>query len=245
MTTEIPLEGKTALITGASRGIGSAVVHHLSKLGATPIITATDSERLALCAHAVACETGQKPLSLAADISDEGAVRRLIETVRRSHDRVDILVNNAGVTFSGSLSDTSAADWDRCMAINARGPFLLCREALPLLRRGCDPCIVNVSSVVGVKGYAQQTAYSASKHALRGFSIALAEELRGEGIRVHVICPGGVDTDMVEEVRPDISKEELIDPEEIAEIVAFLVMRPKQGIVDEIRIRRRSSAPWF
>jgi 3-oxoacyl-[acyl-carrier protein] reductase len=196
-------------------------------------------------AESLADARGQSPLAIPADLTDEEAVRNLIMRVQQTHTRLDILVNNAGITFSGSLEETTTADWDRCVAVNARGAFVLCREALPLLRQGTDPCIVNISSVVGVKGYARQTAYSASKHALRGFSIALAEELQPEGIRVHVVCPGGVDTDMVQSVRPDIPREELITPEEVAEAVAFLVTRSGQGMIDEMRIRRRRSGPWF
>lgn len=234
-----------ALITGASRGIGLAVARQLTSMGATPILCATDAEHLAQVAESLTPMAGAAPLTLCADLGDEAAIRKLVARVREQHARLDILVNNAGITFSGSLEETATADWDRCMAVNARGAFLLCREALPLLRQGTDSCIVNMSSVVGVKGYARQTAYSASKLALRGFSIALAEELQPEGIRVHVICPGGVDTDMVQNVRPDILKEDLITPEEVAEAVAFLVTRSGQGIIDEIHMRRRTSGPWF
>jgi 3-oxoacyl-[acyl-carrier protein] reductase len=98
---------------------------------------------------------------------------------------------------------------------------------------------------VGVKGYACQTAYTASKHALRGMSIALAEELKSENIRVHVICPGGVATDMVNEVRPDIKPDELIAPDEIAELVLYLVTHRGNAVVDEIHVRRASAGPWF
>ncbi len=245
MTTETPLQGRVALITGASRGIGAAVARQLACMGATPILCARDPDRLAQVAESLAPRVGAAPLTLCADLGDEGAIRTLVARVQERYARLDVLVNNAGVTFAGSLEETGAADWDRCMTINARGAFILCREALPLLRCGRDPCIVNVSSVVGVKGYARQTAYTASKHALRGFSLALAEELHPQGIRVHGVCPGGVDTDMVQSVRPDIPKEDLISPEEVADAVAFLVSRPGQGIVDEIRIRRRSSGPWF
>ena len=105
--------------------------------------------------------------------------------------------------------------------------------------------MINIASVVGIKGYAQQTAYSASKHALRGMSMALAQEVHAQGIRVHVICPGAVATDMVAQVRPDIAAEELIQPEEIADTVLFLLTREGKGVLDEIRMRRSASDPWF
>ena len=150
-----------------------------------------------------------------------------------------------GVTLSADLEKTSTKDWQRCMFINARAPFILCREALGLLRKSPAAYIVNIASVVGVKGYPQQSAYTSSKHALRGMSISLAEELRGTNVRVHVICPGGVDTDMVSWVRPDIATDELIKPDEIAELVLYLVTHKGNAVVDEIRIRRATSTPWF
>ena len=131
------------------------------------------------------------------------------------------------------------------MTVNVRGPFLLCRQLLGLLKQSKAGRIVNISSVVGIKGYALQCAYTASKHALRGLSIALAEELKETHVRVHVLCPGGVDTDMVSRVRPDIPKEDLIDPEEIAELVLYLCTHQGNAVVDELRIRRRTSGPWF
>ena len=98
--------------------------------------------------------------------------------------------------------------------------------------------------MVGVKGYAGQIAYTASKHALRGMSIALAKELRDTNIRVHVICPGGVETEMITQVRPDIPKEELIAPQEIADLILYLVTHRGNAVVDELHIRRTSSMPW-
>jgi NAD(P)-dependent dehydrogenase (short-subunit alcohol dehydrogenase family) len=122
---------------------------------------------------------------------------------------------------------------------------LLTRQCLPLLKQAPQATIVNIASVVGVKGYPKQSAYTASKHALRGWSIALAEEMRDTNVRVHVLCPGGVDTDMVSSVRPDIPKDALIAPEEIAELVAYCFTHKGNAVVDEFRIRRSASAPWF
>jgi NAD(P)-dependent dehydrogenase (short-subunit alcohol dehydrogenase family) len=182
---------------------------------------------------------------LGGDLTRESTARDLVRVCDKRFGRLDILVNNAGVTHSAKLDETTTEAWDRCMAVNARGAFLLCREALPVLKRAVEAHIVNIASVVGVKGYALQSAYAASKHALRGMSMSLAEELRGSSVRVHVLCPGGVDTEMVGRVRPDINRDELIGAEEIAELVLYLVSHRGNAVIDELRIRRATAAPWF
>jgi 3-oxoacyl-[acyl-carrier protein] reductase len=168
----------------------------------------------------------------------------MVRAVVDRFGRLDIVVNNAGVGVYGPLADFSTADWDRVMAVNARGPFLVCRESIPYLRQQVPSYIVNVSSVVGVKGYANQAAYSASKHAVMGMTKALAREVQADGIRVHAICPGGVDTDMAGSARPDLDRSILIAPDEVAEVVLFLVTRGGNAVIDGIQIRRAVSTPW-
>jgi len=239
------LEGMVSLVTGASRGIGRAIAQDLARFGAQPILTARSLDGLRQTASAIKAQTDCDPLVLQADLTDEVAIKALVARISQVYGRLDVLINNAGVTFSGPIERTPTSQWDMCMAINARAAFILCRESLPLLRKGKGRRIVNISSVVGIKGYARQTAYTASKHALRGLSIALAQELAPEGIIVHVICPGGVDTDLVRQVRPDIPQDELIRPEEVSRAVMWLLSSDGRGVVDEIRIRRRTSSPWF
>jgi len=190
-------------------------------------------------------EAGGKAEIVPTELTEEDSIKKLVTATSEGFGRLDILINNAGVTHSADLEKTSTEDWQRCMFINARAPFILCREALGLLRQSPAAYIVNIASVVGVKGYPQQSAYTSSKHALRGMSISLAEELRGTNVRVHVICPGGVDTEMVSRVRPDIATDELIKPDEIAELVLYLVTHKGNAVVDEIRIRRETATPWF
>jgi len=238
------LAGKVAIVTGASRGIGRAISVALASRGATVVLAARSMEKMRQVA-ALVTEAGGKAEIVATELTEEDSIRNLVTVTGGKFGRLDILINNAGVTHSADLEKTSTKDWQRCMFINARAPFILCREALGLLRKAPAAYIVNIASVVGIKGYPQQSAYTSSKHALRGMSISLAEELRGTSIRVHVICPGGVDTDMVSRVRPDIAKDELIKPDEIAELVLYLVTHEGNAVVDEIRIRRATSTPWF
>ena len=238
------LAGKVAIVTGASRGIGRAISVALASKDATVVLAARSMEKMQATVELVT-EAGGKAEIVPTELTEEDSIKNLVRTTSEKFGRLDILINNAGVTLSKDLEKTSTEDWQRCMFINARAPFILCREALPLLRKAPAAYIVNISSVVGVKGYPQQSAYTSSKHALRGMSISMAEELRGTNIRVHVICPGGVDTDMVSRVRPDIPKDELIKPQEIAELVLYLVTHEGNAVVDELRIRRATSTPWF
>jgi 3-oxoacyl-[acyl-carrier protein] reductase len=238
------LDGKVAVVTGGSRGIGRAIAVALGREGAAVVLAARSAATLAEAAELVR-RAGGRAEPVVTELAEEESIRNLVRVVQEKFGRLDILVNNAGITHSAQLQETRTEDLDRCWTINARAPFLLCREALPLLRQAPAASIVNISSVVGVKGYPLQSAYTASKHALRGMSIALAEELRGTNIRVHVICPGGVDTDMVGSVRPDIKKEDLIGPDEIAELVLYLVTHRGNAVVDELHLRRATAAPWF
>jgi NAD(P)-dependent dehydrogenase (short-subunit alcohol dehydrogenase family) len=238
------LAGKVAIVTGASRGIGRAISIALAQEAATVILAARSTQKLQETAEQVT-EAGGKAEIVVTELTEEESIKNLVRVSDEKFGRLDILVNNAGVTHSAKLEKTATKDWQRCMLINARAPFILCREALPLLKKAKAGYIINIASVVGVKGYPLQSAYTSSKHALRGMTISLAEELRGSNIRVHLLCPGGVDTDLVQKVRPDIKKDELIQPEEIAELVLYLVTHKGNAVIDELHIRRAASTPWF
>ncbi len=238
------LAGKVAIVTGASRGIGRAISIALAQEAATIVLAARASDKLQEAAEKVT-QAGGKAHIAVTELTDEESIKGLVKDTEAEFGRLDVLVNNAGITHSARLEETATEDWQRVMWVNARAPFILCREALALLRRSQAAYIVNVASVVGVKGYPLQSAYTSSKHALRGMTISLSEELRESNIRVHLLCPGGVDTDMVARVRPDIRKDELIKGEEIAELVLYLVTHKGNAVIDELHIRRATSAPWF
>ncbi|MCP4260118.1 MAG: SDR family oxidoreductase [Planctomycetes bacterium] len=238
------LSSKVAIVTGASRGIGRAISIALAKEAATVVLAARSIEKLQETAEEIA-QAGGKAEIVVTELTEEKSIKSLVTKTNEKFNRLDILINNAGITHSAKLEQTATKDWQHCMNVNARAPFILCREALPLLKKSQAAHIINIASVVGVKGYPLQSAYTASKHALRGMTISLAEELKGLNIRVHLLCPGGVDTDMVGSVRPDIPKKDLIKPEEIAELVLYLVTHKGNAVIDELHIRRAASTPWF
>ncbi len=244
------LRGYTALVTGASRGIGAAIAGRLAESGMNLLLTARNRAKLDETANAIrrCAKSDASPIgkieTRTADLLDPASAEKIVAHVSDLFGGLDLLVNNAGIAVSKNTEETEIEDWERLMAINARAPFFLCRNALPLLERSDRGTIVNISSVVGRIGYAGQAAYTASKHAVTGFTKALAREVADSGIRVHLIAPGGVATDMVASMRPDIRDNELIAPDEIAALVHFLFANRGNGVIDEINVRRATSTPW-
>lgn len=226
-----------ALVTGASRGIGKVLAMELASLGYDLALVARDALALAdvIAALPDACA---KAVAIPADLTQEESYERIVEEAVAQLGGLDVLVNCAGIPQAGPFETVSPEQWDAIFAVNAKAPFFICKAALPYLKKSPKPVVINIASVVGFKGYIHQSAYSSSKHALTGFTKVFAKEVQPFGIRVHLINPGGVATEMVTQMRPDIKPDELIQPEEIAEIVRFLLTRKGQGTIDQFYIRR-------
>ncbi len=238
----LDLTGKVALVTGASRGIGASIAQTLAKQGATVIITGRQIALLDAVAKSIS-QAGGKAHIITANLLEESECISLIKKASELTGKIDFLINNAGFGIFEPLEKTSVETWDLIMASNTRAPFILSREIIQHLRSNGGGAIVNIASVVGQKGYVNQAAYTASKHALMGMSKVLGKELQNDNIRVHAICPGGVDTEMVAASRPDLDRNALIKTQEIAETVLFLLTRTS-GVIDQIDIHRNSSTPW-
>ena len=238
------LKGKIALITGASGGIGSCIARRFAQDGISLALLGRSKEKLAATDASVR-EYGVETLLLPGDLLDDAYLEDCFAAVKERFGGLDILVNNAGIALSRSFEETTMAEFDRIMTLNARVPYLACHLALPLLR--CSECasILNIASVVAHKGYPLQSAYAASKHALAGFTKSLASEVYREDIRVHLISPGGVFTDMVRIARPDLTGEDMILPEDIAEIAAFFIEHRTNAVIDEICVHRSGKEPFL
>ena len=232
------LGGKTALVTGGGGGIGREIAARLKAAGANVAICGRNVEKLEAAAHAIG-----GALTLPGDLLDDTYVQSCVDRTVETFGGLDILINNAGVALSKPFAETTIEDFDRVMATNVRAPFLLIRSALPHLRKARGR-VINIASVVAHKGYPLQSAYAASKHALLGLSKSLANELYEDGVRVHVISPGGVYTDMAKVARPDLSPDGLISAAEVADAVMFLLSLDKNAVIDEICLHRQGKAPF-
>lgn len=238
------LQGKTALITGASRGIGKAIAYRLAGEKVNLVLTGRSEGELIEVADDLKHQYGVRTMVIVADLLKEEAPEAIIEKAIDKTKQLDFLINNAGAALSLAIEKTTIERWNLMMNLNARAPFFLCQAAIPHLRKSDTPVIINISSVVGYKGYINQAAYTASKHALTGWTKVLAQELQDEHFKVHLISPGGVDTDLISEMRPDLDAKALMNPTEIAEIVLFLIKFEGKAVIDEIRVRRAAGKPW-
>ncbi len=227
------LEGKSALVTGGSRGIGRAVVLELVGAGANVTLSYRSGKDEA---EEVARETGA--IAVQADVSDPEAAKRLVDDA----GELDILVNNAGVTRDGLIARMSDEDWHEVIGTNLNGVFHTCRAAVRGMMRRRSGSIVNISSVVGVRGNPGQTNYSASKAAIIGFTKALARELGTRGVRANVVAPGYVDTRLTQAISEDMRGLMLANtplgrfgsPGDVAAAVRFLCSEEASFITGEV-----------
>jgi NAD(P)-dependent dehydrogenase (short-subunit alcohol dehydrogenase family) len=236
------LTDRVALVTGGGTGIGRGVAVALADEGARVCICGRRPAPLEAVRQAIESGGGQC-LAVQADVSDEAQVKTFVEAARRTFGPIDILVNNAGIGDGGPIHEHSTEDWDHIMAVNLRGPFLMCRAVLPEMRRRRMGHIVNISSESGIEYYTGSGAYGVGKHALNDLGEFIQRENQEYGIRVNTICPGMVVTEMSEgSVGLDPAK--CLFPEDIAELVLWLLTRrPNIKIGTPILIQTMLN-PW-
>jgi len=230
-----PLDGQVAVITGAGRGIGSAIAQRLATLGATVILCGRTLNTLQATASGISKPAGRaEPISC--DVSELNSVQALAAKVEQTFGRIDILVNNAGVGgFAAPLHEMTPDAWEKVLNTNLRGVFYCIRSFAPLMIRGGGGHIVNISSLAGKNPLPNGAAYAASKWGLNGLSYSVAEELRANNIRVSVVCPGSVDTELSPHTGKDPNK--MLKPEDVAHVVAMLVTQAPQSFASEVLLR--------
>ena len=239
----VDLTGKIAIITGASRGIGKSIACALVAQNATVILVARSKKDIQSLAQQIT-STGGIAQAIPLDISQEKEVIDFFNDIVKRYGKLDILINNAGVNARGKLLETPIDALDNVMKVNIRGTFLCCREGLRVMAPQKNGTIINMSSVMGFRGYVDQAAYAASKHAVVGMTKTLAIEAKEYNVRVSVIHPGAVATEMGLSARPDLDPQVMIHPEDIAQVVLFLLSLSEHCAIDEIYIRRKSGSPF-
>ncbi len=238
---QIELSGRVALVTGGARGIGAAIVKQLHECGARVVFNDYSSEMVEAGVKTFATE-GIEVSGYAFDVSDFDTVQAGIKQIVEEQGGLDILVNNAGITRDNVLMRMKEEEWDQVIGVNLKGMYNVTRHAVRYLLKSEAGAIVNIASVIGVVGNTGQSNYAASKAGVIGFSKSLAKELAVRNVRVNVIAPGYIETEMTA-VLPESVREEMLrvvplarpgQPDEIAALVAFLAAPASAYITGEV-----------
>ena len=241
-----------ALVTGASSGLGRATALRLAAAGADVAVLARTAADLDEVAGAIEAE-GRQALPLACDLADPSSVEQAVREVERRLGAPSVLVNAAGTDVPGAVTELSVEDWDRVQAVNLRAVFLLCRLVLPGMARAGRGTIVNISSVAGKRGWANASAYCASKFALTGFTQALAAEAREHGVRACVLYPGAMATNWGswsaeersgDDQPPAPAPQDALAPETVADFIAFIATAPPELVLTEAVVAPLLEQGW-
>src|SRR5256886_14629901 len=233
--TASSLAGQIAVVTGAGRGIGAAIARNLAGMGAVAVLCGRRRSSLESTAAAISAAGGQGHV-VECDVMDLGSVERLAAEVERTFRRTDILVNNAGIGgFGGPLHELPPDSWDKVLNTNLRGVYYCIRSFAPMMIRAPSGHIINISSLAGKNALPNGAAYAASKGGLNGLSYSVAEELRAHNIRVSVICPGSVHTELSPHSGKDVNK--MLQPDDVAHAVAMIVTQAPQSFASEVLLR--------
>jgi NAD(P)-dependent dehydrogenase (short-subunit alcohol dehydrogenase family) len=232
-----------ALITGAGRGLGAEVCKTLSEAGAR-VVCADIREDLAQAMAQAIDGTGARALALRLDVSRWGEVQQAVDQAVEIFGQLDIVVNNAGIDVTVSVEELPVAGWERIIATNLSGPFLMSKAAMPVMKRQGAGHIVNVVSTAAKRAWPNASAYHASKWGLLGLSHALHTEARSYNIKVTAVVSGGMRTPFLLDRFPDIDVSTLQDPRNVAETIRFVLTLPKETVIPEIMVLPMSETSW-
>ena len=237
------LEGKVALVTGGGRGLGAAICRDLAKAGAVVVAGDIRDDLRDEVARSIRDDGGRaRPMRL--DVTDEAGAKHVIEQIVAEFGRLDLLVNNAGVDLTVSVEELSLVDWDRILAVDLRGPFLMSKLALGPMRRQGRGHIVNIVSTAAKRAWANASAYHASKWGLLGLSHALHVEARRHNVKVTAVVAGGMRTPFLLERFPDLDPGVLQAPENVAQTVRFVLTQPDETVIPEIMVLPMRETSW-
>lgn len=231
------LDGKSGVVTGATRGIGLAIARSLLARGGRVFICARDNSEVLQTVDSLRSEHGDRVHGAACDVRSYDDVRSLFRNVKHTFGTLDILINNAGIGSHSYVEQMPVEEWNATIETNISGIFYCCHEALPLMRSNGGGYIINIGSLAGKHPSAGSAAYCASKFALRGFSEALMQEVRFDHIRVSHIMPGSVNTGFGRGGGQDPSKTWKLSPEDVADVVINLLEMDPRALPSQVELR--------
>jgi NAD(P)-dependent dehydrogenase (short-subunit alcohol dehydrogenase family) len=237
------LRGKTVVVTGGGSGLGAALCRTLAAAGANVAVFDLNRSAAARVSQEVR-EANGSCAEYAVDISDESAVERTLSEVREKWRRLDVVINNAGIDRTVPIEELASADWDRIIATNLRGPYLISRWAARQMKAQGGGHIVNIASTAAKRAWPNASAYHASKWGLLGLSYALHAELRPHAIKVTAVVAGGMRTPFLLERFPDIDVQTLQDPHDVATAIKLVLMLPAGTVIPEIMVLPMRESSW-
>ena len=230
------LTNKSAIVTGGTKGIGLAIAHALVKAGANVSLSARHKAEIEKTATDLGNTGPGRCVGFVCDVRDEAQVKSFFASTVEALGSLDILINNAGIGIFASVEETSGDDFRAVIETNLCGVFYCCREAIPLMKQRGGGYIINVSSLAGANPHARMAAYNASKFALNGFSEALMQEVRHDGIKVSYIMPGSVNTEFGGD-QPSEQNSWQLQPSDVAQVVVDLLNYPNRALPSRVEIR--------
>jgi 3-oxoacyl-[acyl-carrier protein] reductase len=236
---EKKLSGKTAIVTGASRGIGKAIALALGKEKMRLALLARSTDQLQEVVEKIHAAGGEA-IAVPCDLMDSDAVETSLKSVFQQFDSLDVLISNAGIFLEKPITEIKVEEWDRVLRTNLTATFLICQGAFLKMKDRKKGKIIAIASSASTQGFIHQAAYCASKHGLLGFTRCLSIEAKPHNVHVHTICPGGVRTDLLADtyMGERVSQGAIIEPENIADLVLFLIRQPENIDIPEINLKR-------
>ena len=236
------LKEKVVFVTGGGRGLGEAICQVLSSAGASVVVADVRLDLAEQVASKIQ-DSGKEAIALPLDVTDEEQAQTAVQKIVDQYGHLDALINNAGTDVTLSIEELSLSDWDRVLAVNLRGPFIMSKFTLPLMKQGSGH-IINIVSTAAKRAWANASAYHASKWGLLGFSHALHVEARPYNVKVTALVAGGMRTPFLLDRFPDIDVSTLQDPKNVAETVRFLLSTPAGTVIPEMMVLPMSESSW-